>query len=103
MISQGYLTGETIIHQDNKSVMLLAENGNWSSSQQTHHLNVRYYFVTDKIAKGEIQIDHCGSSHMIADYFTKPLQGSLFKTFRELMLNVSAGSTPTDPKECVGP
>ena len=83
--------------------MLLAENGNWSSSQWTHHLNVRYYFVTDKIAKGEIQIDHCGSSHMIVDYFTEPLQRSLFKTFRDLSLNVSAGSTSADPKECVGP
>ena len=50
LISQGYSTGETIICKDNKSAMLLAENGNQSSSQQTHHLNVRYYFVTDKIA-----------------------------------------------------
>ena len=57
--------------------------------------------MTDKIAKGEIQINHCGSSHMIADYFTKPLQGSLFKKFQDLVLNVSAGSKPTDPKECV--
>ena len=32
LISQGYSTGETIIHQDNKSVMLLAQNGNQSSS-----------------------------------------------------------------------
>ena len=59
--------------------------------------------MTDKITKGEIQIDHCGSSHMIVDYFTKSLQGSLFKKIWDLMLNVSAGSTPTDPKECVGP
>ena len=58
LISQGYSTGETIIHQDNKSVMLLAQNGNQSSSQQTQHLNVSYYFVTDKIAKGEIWVDH---------------------------------------------
>ena len=58
LISQGYSTGETVIHQDNKSAMLLAQNGNLSSSQWTQHLNVRYYFVTDKIAKGEIQVDH---------------------------------------------
>ena len=77
LISQGYSTGETIICQDNKSAMLLAENGNQSSSQWTHHLNVRYYFVTDKIAIGEIWVEHCGSTHMIGDYFTKPLQGSL--------------------------
>ena len=59
--------------------------------------------MTDKIAKGEIQLKHCGSSDMIADYFTKPLQGSLFKKFQDLVLNVSAGPTPPDPKECVGP
>ena len=59
--------------------------------------------MTNKIAKGEIQIDHSGSSHMIADYFTKPLQGSLFKKIQDLVQNVSAGSKPTDPKECVGP
>ena len=86
-----------------QSAMLLAENGNQSSSQQTPHLNVRYYFVTDKIVKGEIQIDHSGSSHIITDYFTKLLQGSLFKTFWDLVLNVSAGSPSADPKECVGP
>ena len=103
LISQGYSTGETIIHQDFKCAMLLAQNGNQSSSQRTQHLNVRYYFVTDKIAKGEIWVDHCGSSHMIGDYFTKPLQGSLFKTFRDIILNVSAGSTSTDQKECVVP
>ena len=59
--------------------------------------------MTDKIAEGEIQISHCGSSHMIVDYFTKPLQGSLFKNFQDLVLNVSAGTKPTDTKECVGP
>ena len=40
LMSQGYSTGDTIIRQDNKSAMLLAENGNRSSSQQTRHLNV---------------------------------------------------------------
>ena len=33
LISQGYSTGETTIRQDNKSAMLLAENGNRLSSQ----------------------------------------------------------------------
>ena len=54
--------------------------------------------MTDKIVKGEIQIDHCGSSHMNAHYFTKPLQGSLFKKICDLVINVSAGSKPTDPR-----
>ena len=45
--------------------------------------------MTTKIAKGEIQIDHCGSSQMIVNYFTNPLQGSLFKKIGDLILNVS--------------
>ena len=31
-----------------KSTILLAENGNSSSSKWTRHLNIRYFFVTDK-------------------------------------------------------
>jgi len=41
----------TMIYQDNKSTILLAENGSASSSKRTRHLNVWYYFVTDKIKK----------------------------------------------------
>ena len=39
------------IYQDNKSMILLAENGRSSSSKRTCHINVWYYFVTDKIKK----------------------------------------------------
>jgi len=39
---------------DIKSNVLLAENGKGSSSRQTQHLDVRYFFVTDKIKKGEV-------------------------------------------------
>jgi len=37
---------------------------------------------------------------MLADFFTKPLQGALFRKFRKLILNLS---DPADePQECVG-
>jgi hypothetical protein len=36
---------------------------------------------------------------MIADFFTKPLQGTLFRTFRNFILNVDhAGVPPQDPR-----
>ena len=40
---------------------------------------------------------------MIADYFTKPLQGYKFKKFRDLILNVAADCTTntSTAKECV--
>jgi len=54
LAAQGHYIPTTTVCQDNKSTILLAENGRSSSSKQTHHLNVRYFFVTDKIKKGEV-------------------------------------------------
>ena len=65
--------------------MLLEKNGIMSSSKRTKHINVRYYFIKDRIDKGEINVIYCPTEMMIADYFTKPLQGLLFIRFMEAM------------------
>ncbi len=52
--AQGYHVNDNIIFQDNKSTMLLERNGKASSSRRTKHINVRYFFITDRIAKGEV-------------------------------------------------
>jgi hypothetical protein len=41
--AQGYGVNESIIYQDNKSTILLAENGKASSGKQTRHINIRYF------------------------------------------------------------
>ena len=44
LIGQGVnLATATNIYQDNKSTILLAENGKGSSSRRTKHLDVRYF------------------------------------------------------------
>jgi len=78
----------TTIYQDNKSTILLAENGKSSSSKRTRHINVRYFFVADKIKKGEVKVAFCPTTNMLADFFTKPLQGSTFKRMRSIILNM---------------
>jgi hypothetical protein len=85
---QGYGCDECIINQDNTSAMLLERNGRTSSSKRTRHIHIRYYFITDKIANGEIKIQYCNTSEMVADFFTKPLQGLQFTTFRDFIMNV---------------
>eukprot|EP00957_Ditylum_brightwellii_P212306 15367176-Ditylum_brightwellii.AAC.2 len=45
-------------------------------------------FVKGRIASGKIEVDHCGTENMVADFFTKPLQGALFRKFRALILNL---------------
>ena len=45
--------------------------------------------ITDKVKKGEITIDYCPTEDVLADYFTKPLQGSLFPRLRNAVIGVT--------------
>ena len=76
--AQGYNIQDSVVYQDNQSVMLLAKNGWVSSSKWTRHMNIHYFFVTDRIQAGDIQVDYCPIDDMIADFFMKPLQGVKF-------------------------
>jgi hypothetical protein len=42
--------------------------------------------VKDKVDKGECMIEYCPTEKMLADFFTKPLQGSLFRTLRDVIM-----------------
>ena len=86
--AQGVHVPTTTIYQDNMSTILLAENGRSSSSKRTRHINVRYYFVTDQVKRGYVKIAYCPTEDMLGDFFTKPLQGSVFKNMRKLILNM---------------
>ena len=87
MRDQGYNAGASVIYQDNQSAILLEENGCLSSGKRTKHIDVRYFFIKDRISRGEIKFEHRSTDHMIADFFTKPLQGKLFQEFRKKILN----------------
>jgi hypothetical protein len=74
--AQGYGVDNSIVHQDNQSVILLEKNGRASrSGKRTRHINIRYFFVADRIAKNELKIEDCPTGEMLGDFFTKPLQG----------------------------
>jgi hypothetical protein len=86
--AQGYGVNDSIIYQDNQSAMLLEKNGRGSSSKRTRHINIRYFFVADQIAADEVKVAYCPTGDMLADFFTKPLQGSIFQKFRNQILNI---------------
>ena len=91
---QGYGINEKILYQDNQSAMLLERNGRASSSKRTRHINIRYCFVTDRILAGELNVSYCPTLNMIGDYFTKPIQGSLFCKFRNTILGITETDIP---------
>jgi hypothetical protein len=72
----------SILNQDKLSAILLEKNGKAYSGKRTKHINVRYFFIKDRIGSGEITVNHCPAAEMLADHFTKPLQGTMFRKFR---------------------
>ena len=66
--------------------MLLETNGRMSCSKRSRHINIRCFYIKDLVDKNEVKIEHCPTEHMLADFFTKPLQGSLFVKFRDVIL-----------------
>ena len=86
MEAQGYKVEENIIYQDNRSAILLEKNGRKSAGKRSRAINIRYFFVTDHVDKGNVTIEYCPTDQMIADFMTKPLQGQKFKDFRSVLL-----------------
>jgi hypothetical protein len=97
---QGYGTS-TILNQDNQSTIKLADNGKASSGKGTRHINIRYFFITDRIARKEVAVQYCPTKEMVADYFTKPLQGVLFYKFRDQILGLVPMETITGDQRSV--
>jgi hypothetical protein len=84
---QGIGVKNTVMYQDNKSTILLANNGKASSSKSTKHINVHYFFVTVRIHTKKVSVEYCPMDDMVADYFMKLLHGAKFLKFRKIIMN----------------
>ena len=87
MEEQGYDVGPLKLKQDNQSGMVLMNKG-FSASEKTRHIATRFFFVKDRIDKGEVVLEYLPTGEMVADIMTKPLQGELFRKMRKILLNM---------------
>ena len=71
-------------------------NGKDSSSKRTKHINIRYYFVKDRIEKYELSLEWCPTTDMTGYFMTKPTQGATFKKFRDQLMGITEA-------QCLGP
>ena len=82
---QGYNTDHRL-QQDNTSSIKLEINGRASSGKRTRHMDVRYFFIKDRVDSGELKIEYCPTTSMVGDFFTKPLQGKMFRKFYDAVM-----------------
>jgi len=66
--------------------MKMEVNGRNSCTGNSRHIDIRYFFVKDRVESGKINISYCPTELMLADFFTKAVQGSLFKLFRDAVM-----------------
>ena len=81
MEHQGYEVEKNILYQDNKSAILLETNGRKSAGKRSRALNIRYFFLTDQVERGNLSIEYCPTDEMWGDFHSKPLQGEKFRRF----------------------
>ena len=99
---QGWKDLATVVYQDNTSSILLERNGRSSSTKRTKHMNIRYFYVTEQVEKRAIHVTHCPTEEMIGDFFTKPLQGSLFMKMRDYIMGSEEPGYQVLPRSVLG-
>ena len=78
--AQGYDIGPVVIYQDNMSCMkahIQAHRGG-PGSERSRHINIRHFWLCERVNDGEVIIEHLGTAKMFANAFTKPIQGQQF-------------------------
>jgi hypothetical protein len=67
----------TIIMEDNKSAIKLADN--WIVNSRTKHIDVRYHFIRYQVEKKIIKFNYIDTNNQTADILTKSLGPILHK------------------------
>jgi transposase InsO family protein len=60
-----------ILQVDNSAAIKLAQNPEFH--RRTKHIDIKYFFVREKVIDGSIDINQISTEHQVADIMTKPL------------------------------
>ena len=69
-----------------------------SAGNKSRHMHIRFLLIKDILKMENIEVKHCPTERMIEDYYTKPLQSSLSKKMRDILMELA----PFPDKERVG-
>ena len=85
--AQGYQKLPAKLYQDNQSTITLVNKGR-STSLSTRHINIRYFWLKERIESGEIEVIYKPTEEMgPANIATKATVGNLFRLERQALCN----------------
>jgi hypothetical protein len=82
---QGYQSPTSIIFEDNKAAITLAENGG-PTSERTRHIRIRHFFITQFLESKEMFLRHRATATMVADILTKYVGNPNFSNLADMIL-----------------
>jgi hypothetical protein len=68
--------------------MALVKRGG-PGSERSRHINIRHFWVAERVTAGEVIVEHLGTNLMFANALTKPVQGVQFVRERHGLTNWS--------------
>ena len=84
------LSTKSMVKQDNTSTIKMAnKGGRRTCGKRTRCIEIRYFYITEKINKDLIVMSYCPTKEMVSDYLSKPIQGSLFRLHRNAIMGIT--------------
>ena len=77
------------LYCDNQGTIALAKNP--IKQQRTKHVDIKYHFIRDEIAKGAVCMSYIPSDSNLADIFTKPMSSYKLKNFKNSIFGIFQG------------
>ncbi len=85
---QGIQVRTLTIEQDNKSTLAMIANGR-AVGPTSRHINIRFFWLNDRIASGEVSMRYIPTEDMTSDLLTKHMEGKAFYKHRSTILNLN--------------
>jgi hypothetical protein len=76
-------TGAVTVYRYNMSCLAMVARGG-SAAEKTRHIDIRYFWVKERVDEGEVKIEHLGTERMYANVLTKSLQEGQY--YREVKM-----------------
>ena len=57
-------------------------------------MKIKHFFMADKVKNNELKMLYCPTKEIISEFFTKPLQGTLFKVRINSILGINHDDMP---------
>jgi hypothetical protein len=73
LVAAGVETPKLVIFEDNQSCIKMTKNP--VNHGRAKHIDIKYHHIRDEVKSGEVEVEYCSTSVMLADLLTKGLPG----------------------------